>query len=171
MPYGALIKLVPAHWSKGDDLNKNTRSCWYRPGFRWSPESGQSVIPKDLEKFEVIVLKFQWTNTLNKILKTNDEACTDITWQCRWFTFARVFASVLRESANGLTLPWMMLRYRYCLATPSQDSFYREKGPGYRNEVICLVPRPEFSTSYPESSLPLISGLITNALLDYPYIF
>ena len=56
MPYGALIKLVPAHWSKGDDLNKNTRSCWYRPGFRWSPESGQSVIPKDLEKFEVIVL-------------------------------------------------------------------------------------------------------------------
>ena len=59
MSYGALIKLVPAHWSKGNDLNKNTRSCWYRPGFRWSPERGQSVIPKDLEKFEVIVLKFQ----------------------------------------------------------------------------------------------------------------
>ena len=75
MPHGALIKLVPAHWSKGDDLNKNTRSCWYRPGFRWSPERGQSVIPKDLEKFEVIVLKFQmqWMNKLDKILKTNDD--------------------------------------------------------------------------------------------------
>lgn len=59
MKYGALIKLVPAHWSKGDDLNKNTRSCWYRPGFRWSPEKGQSVLPQDLEKFKVTVLKFQ----------------------------------------------------------------------------------------------------------------
>ncbi|KAL9979945.1 hypothetical protein ACROYT_G008468 [Oculina patagonica] len=54
MPYGALIKLVPAHWSKGDDLDKNTRSCWYRPGFRWSPERGQSVVPKNLKGFEYV---------------------------------------------------------------------------------------------------------------------
>jgi len=65
MPYGALIKLVPAHWSKGDDLNKNARSCWYRPGFRWSPERGQSVLPEDVKKFEVTVLKFQKTNKLD----------------------------------------------------------------------------------------------------------
>ena len=52
-PYGALIKLVPAHWGKGKDLDKNTRSCWYRPGFRWSPERAQSVLPKNLKGFEV----------------------------------------------------------------------------------------------------------------------
>ena len=56
MPYGALIKLVPAHWKKGNDLDKNSRSCWYRPGFRWSPERGQSVVPKKLKKFKVKVI-------------------------------------------------------------------------------------------------------------------
>ena len=52
-PYGALIKFVPAHWSKGKNMNKNTRSCWYRPGFRWAPETAQTVIPKNLKGFKV----------------------------------------------------------------------------------------------------------------------
>ena len=58
MPYGALVKLVPAHWKKGDDLDENTQSCWYRPGFRWSPEKGQNVVPKNLKKFKVNVEAF-----------------------------------------------------------------------------------------------------------------
>ena len=52
-PYGALIKFVPAHWGKGKDLDRNTRSCWYRPGFRWSPEKAQSIVPQNLQGFKV----------------------------------------------------------------------------------------------------------------------
>ena len=55
-PYGALIKFVPAHWGKGKDLDRNTRSCWYRPGFRWSPEKAQSIVPQNLKGFKVHVL-------------------------------------------------------------------------------------------------------------------
>ncbi|XP_058968750.2 counting factor associated protein D [Pocillopora verrucosa] len=75
MPYGALVKLVPAHWKKGDDLDENTQSCWYRPGFRWSPEKGQNVVPKNLKKFKYVgeeihsgmpVYKLQRTATVYK---------------------------------------------------------------------------------------------------------
>lgn len=52
-PYGALIKFVPAHWGKGKDLDRNTRSCWYRPGFRWSPEKAQSIVPQNVKGFKV----------------------------------------------------------------------------------------------------------------------
>ena len=53
MKYGVLVKVVPVHWGKDKELNKNTISCWYRPGFRWSPERGQSVVPRNLNLFKV----------------------------------------------------------------------------------------------------------------------
>ncbi|XP_068679493.1 counting factor associated protein D-like [Montipora foliosa] len=53
-PYGVLVKFVPAHWSKGKNLNKNSQTCWYRPGFRWSPERAQSVVPINLKGFQYV---------------------------------------------------------------------------------------------------------------------
>ncbi|XP_048583024.1 counting factor associated protein D isoform X2 [Nematostella vectensis] len=54
MDYGVLVKVVPAHWGRDEDLDKNTISCWYRPGFRWSQQRGQSVLPAHLEHFKFI---------------------------------------------------------------------------------------------------------------------
>lgn len=53
LDHGVMVKIIPAHYGKNGDLDKNTISCWYRPGFRWNPIRGQRVVPNNLKDFKV----------------------------------------------------------------------------------------------------------------------
>ena len=51
--YGIMVKVIPVHLKKGKDLDTNSISCWYKPGYRWAKQRGQHVIPWNLKNFEV----------------------------------------------------------------------------------------------------------------------
>ena len=52
-PHGVVVKLVPAHWGKHTDLNKNKISCWYKQESIWTKRRAQTVVPMNVKKFKV----------------------------------------------------------------------------------------------------------------------
>ena len=73
--YGVLVKVVPVHWKKGKDLDTNTISCWYRPGYRWSKQRGQHVVPPSLKHFKVKTSPAQLWASGGGDSKAEEESC------------------------------------------------------------------------------------------------
>ncbi|XP_012559591.2 uncharacterized protein LOC100198320 isoform X1 [Hydra vulgaris] len=53
-PHGVVVKLVPAHWGKHTDLNKNKISCWYKQESIWTKRRAQTVVPLNVKKFKYV---------------------------------------------------------------------------------------------------------------------